>query len=600
VVEGGVPGELDVTRAPALAALAALAGCLPSLPGDDGPSECSSTDECNQAAGEVCDEGVCWGDPPAVELAAALGPSAAYQNTAAATEAPVVVVQPDGWFTDGDGDPLRLATAVHVTGRVRAPCPAILTACAEGLTVPAAVRWTRESGVPGAARITTQASATSDGFEVYLARPAVSTTYTVSVVPSSEPLGTNLPSPANLFPPRQFQVVLTRDDAEVPRDLDLSLTPLVTLQGRLTRGGAPLAPGWRVRAEAADPNAPGTSALVSNIAVSDAAGDYTLRVPSSLSVVDVVVDAPPIPDQPPARIRIRDQVVTSLLPVVDVPALDQLVAVPITVSGTDGNGDTIPAGSATVYAQLDQAIASGVYLSHTTSATTSTTGVAAIQLLLGSATVPYTYSIDVVPGPGSELASHYGVPVVVSDQVPDPTEVMLGRRVALTGILVDELGFPLEDTTIDAVLSDQALCQLSTSALRSARRLAAVQATTDSYGEFKLWLESDLDATTLTYDLAVEPPAGTWAPRWTFLDQAVQPGLVLALPAAAHVRATILDPAGVPAPDTVVSLFELTDRVPPCPQATRAGGAELRARATSDDEGVVRLILPRVTAATPR
>ncbi|HRC56826.1 MAG TPA: hypothetical protein PKU97_12930, partial [Kofleriaceae bacterium] len=52
------------------AALAALAsaGCL-SVPDEDEP-QCRRASDCDQAVGEVCEEGVCWGDPPSVPLAA--------------------------------------------------------------------------------------------------------------------------------------------------------------------------------------------------------------------------------------------------------------------------------------------------------------------------------------------------------------------------------------------------------------------------------------------------------------------------------------------------------------------------------------------------
>ena len=61
-------------------------------------------------------------------------------------------------------------------------------------------------------------------------------------------------------------------------------------------------------------------------------------------------------------------------------------------------------------------------------------------------------------------------------------------------------------------------------------------------------------------------------------------------------RGRVLAPSSEIAPDTQVTLHELTDKPAPCPQVS-FGTAALSLRqavGTSDDDGIVRLILPRV------
>jgi hypothetical protein len=61
------------------------------------------------------------------------------------------------------------------------------------------------------------------------------------------------------------------------------------------------------------------------------------------------------------------------------------------------------------------------------------------------------------------------------------------------------------------------------------------------------------------------------------------------------VRAVVREPSSDAAPDTQVTLHELTDKPAPCPQVSfGTSGLSLRqAVGTSDDDGVVRMILPR-------
>ena len=60
-----------------------MAACI-AAPGPDDRPACTSVADCNGVAGEVCDEGVCWGDPPIGSFAAVLSPAS--PDSAARTE----------------------------------------------------------------------------------------------------------------------------------------------------------------------------------------------------------------------------------------------------------------------------------------------------------------------------------------------------------------------------------------------------------------------------------------------------------------------------------------------------------------------------------
>src|SRR5690606_35284583 len=74
------------------------------------------------------------------------------------------------------------------------------------------------------------------------------------------------------------------------------------------------------------------------------------------------------------------------------------------------------------------------------------------------------------------------------------------------------------------------------------------------------------------------------------------------LPEAAHVRAQVMTPSSDRAPDTLVTLHELTDKPAPCPQVSygTAGLTVRQAVGASVADGIVRLILPRAPGQLSR
>lgn len=590
-------------RVVAVAAVAAVAaaGCLEAGRPPVDRVECAIDDDCRRGEGEVCDDGVCWGDPPDARFAAVLGPPAGYSGLAVATELAELDLDDDGWFDDGRSAGLTLASAVRVSGQVRAPCPPApaIDPCSGSLAVPGALRWARRSAIQGLPDVVVptamQLNSGGGGFEVFLPRPGETTTYTVTFTPSTAPLGPGLPSPASFLPPYRASVTIgPGEGSELVRDVTLPGAPR-TLSGQIVVAGGSAA-GWRVHAEAGDGTVQGALTLASSVATTSATGEFSLALIDDEDVVDLVFEPTALPggEVEPPRVRLRDHVVTAALPVLTLPPVERLIAVPVTVTGTDGSGAQAPVSGATVVARLDQPMGA-VFLRHQATATTAG-GVASLQLLLGSEATPLRYQLHVLPGPTSQLASVHGVELAVAGVVPTAAvQLPLGR--ALVGKVLDEHGFGLPGATVTAAIATATLCELTSDSLRVARDLAPVQATTNSKGEFTLFVDPDLGETSLRYDLAVAPAAGAWAPRWTFPAQPLSnEHRELWLPAAAHVRARVLDPTGAPAGDTVVTLYEVTDKPAPCAIGTQGSGGQaiVRAVATSGPDGLVRAILPRL------
>ena len=85
------------------------AGCL-NVPSKERPA-CKVDSDCN-GAGEVCQQNMCWGDPPMGTFAATLGPPSASTDVVQ-TEIPALTIPSDGWLGD-----VVLEAPVTLSGRV--------------------------------------------------------------------------------------------------------------------------------------------------------------------------------------------------------------------------------------------------------------------------------------------------------------------------------------------------------------------------------------------------------------------------------------------------------------------------------------------------
>lgn len=583
-----------------VASLGALAACLPAPTGTFEAVECEETGDC--AGGEICDVGVCWGNPPTGLFSAVITPPAAARDDSVMTSVPMLTMDPDGWIHDGRGGSLTLDQAVPMTGRVTIPCGNQTPGCRQPLG--GQIRWSRGAGFPGGPRLFGSAEVDPDGtFQLPVPRPRVGApvALTISFSPSQVPIGLGLPSPAMLHPPIATEMVLVADDLDVAtgkiaRDLDLDPALLRVVTGRIVRPTLAVV-GWQLQAEVeifGGENA-GARQVVSTRAVTDADGNYTIKIAPDHEVVDVVCAPPPgaVPAMSANRpsVRAKDVVVTAQLRDIAVPELGAPASVRFAITGRDSTGATIDVDGATVVVRLDQALGGGVRFQLETT-TTTTAGYALVPLYPILDGAPLQYTVDVLPGPVSELASVYGVPLVVGDAL---AMIDLDRRRQLAGRVLDAEGQPVAGAAVAATLSSAIVCILPTNASRLARSLASSQVATNARGEFLLFVDHELPDYALTYDIGVRPTGGERLPAWSFLGMEPQDGgatFDLILPPAVRVRGVVLSTDLGPLEGATLAIHQHVDDDPCASSLGVLGTSVLRATATTDLAGTAALVLP--------
>lgn len=591
----------------------ALAACI-DTPAPGARPACASAVDCNSAAGEVCEEGVCWGDPPAGAFSAILSPDAG--DTAARTELTALGFSSNGWMTEDLEGPSRLtlASTVRVRGTIDAPCPTELLDCDTTFAVPATVRFSLTSAIDDR-RVVFEATASGTDYQVVLPRPTELVTYQVTIAPSEVPLGVGRPSPAELIAPRRLDVTI---DPAGGDDIRLNLVLAAAANQRLITGTLVRPPpatvvGWRVQAEAPSPTTgdeTGGYERVSNIARVDAVGGYRLWVPTDRGPLDLVVSPPAVggtPEVPAPGLRRRGLVIDQLLtlPALTLPALGAVTAVSVTVTGTGGDGASQTVDGTRVVARMDQELVPGLFLVHRVIAATNERGVAALALWApaGGAAPLHEYAIDVLPGSGSEQATQFGWPLELAAGASPAIAIPLERRHSIRGTVVDEHGLGVGGATVTATLSLGTRCDLSGPERTLVRALPSLSATTAPNGSFVLWVDATLAHRDLRYDVHVEPPPAS-APAWTYDD--VAPGGDVhpwQLPEAAYVRGLVLFADGRPAADTLVQIYQRVDAPAACMTpagANPASSAQIRAVGRADADGLVRLVLPRIAMPAPR
>lgn len=582
-----------------VAPLLALAGCLPET-GDDQPIvECEHSNDCNQAAGEVCEVGVCWGDPPVGTYAAVLAPPAELRGRLVKTAIPTLSMDPDGTLGNGVDHALSFDAAVEVRGVVSIPCPASVAGCSGRLGLAGQLAWSRPAAFAGGPRLTDTVDVGADGsFTIDVARPRVGAPlpFTVTFTPS-QLAGPDGWAPAQFLAPASADVELDAgaidlDTGVITRDLAFDPATQRVVHGRIVR---PIADGpvqgWRVSGEVVTNPTLGARQVASTLVVTDELGEFDLRVRADTPIVDLVV-APPATAELEHRpsVRLRDVVVGAALPDLQIPLLGQPRSAVIDVRGVDGSGATMAIDGATVVVRLDQPLGGGAALVLEARATTLG-GRASLPLFPVLDAVALPYKVDVLPPPGSQQAARYGTPLTVGTALG----VALPRRLALTGRVRDHEGFPVAGAAVTAAVSQASLCVLSSDATRIALGQAPTQATTNPKGEFTMYVDGDLAGVDLTYDLTVRPASGDLRPEWTFVDRDPRRGGDLELPDAAHVRALLLSADHGAVTSAAITVYELLADPTGCASGFGpAGGvAVVRGRGESDDLGSAPVVLPR-------
>jgi hypothetical protein len=597
-----------VTSALGSCVIAALAGCL-SVP--DAPTAmCKATADCNSDSGEVCEQGVCWGNPPPGMFAAVISPPSR-RHDEVPRELPPFALSADGQLGE-----LRLDPPVLLNGRVVAFCAQPSTDC-DSTPIGATVTVSRASqfqGGPGFQTIVIVEGG-ADSFSIPV--PATGPTdapYIVTIAPDdARPLGANNPgpSPAEEVPPLRMQVSLGASTAV--KTIELGGQGLPTISGNLSNVLGQGLGGYRVSAlgrwDASEP-----AIEVSTVAFTDTTGDYTVTLSNGLfSTVELV--ARPVASRVPSMASVVaptfhlaniDATRSSAGHNVVTPvSLGTETTVTVVVSGVDLNGTISNVPGAVVSA-------SGALVDKLTAFTvadeqvTNDLGEATLHLLDGVG-IAGSYRLSIAPPASSTLSATFDQKLtVLPAQRQPPTTVQLGARIALRGFIVDSAGLPLNNVAITARPSLRFLWSLDAAPQAFVSAIPVATTVTPETGEFVLWVDAIVDQIWGNYDLMIEPPTTTSAP--TYIASVVIPRVAtldafsvgpLTLPDAAYVHGQIDDSAGVPLEGAELKLYLAATPGSLCSEVAHAPAscpipARLQGRNTSDTKGAVRLVLPRI------
>jgi hypothetical protein len=600
----------------AAAAMAALGGCL-SVPEGVAPM-CHSNNDCDRSHGEVCEEGVCWGNPPPGPYAAVVSPPSSRQDLVA-REIPQLVIPDIGWVGD-----LTLEPPVLLSGKLVAFCPPPPVACdptplAGTVTVS---RPPQFRGGPGFKATTNVAAGASFAMPVRRTQMG-DDPYTVTIVPDATRQVTGR-SAAEIVPPRRMQVSVS--DNLAIQAIQLGGAALPTISGTLRdSAGAGLA-SYRVSAFGHwDPTEPAVE--VSTVDYTDASGAYSVTLSDRLTgTVELV--ARPVPatstGAPPTAAAIHagglDATAASTRDIVVPNNLGKPTTLSLQIQGLDDQSGMIVPVSAALVSLTGTVTDSLTSFTVSDAEVADASGQVTLRLLDGSG-LAASYRLSVTPpagsGPGGAGSSLGGV---IFDQklssFPMLPLVRLTPRLALRGKLFYG-GQPLANATITARPSLRFLWALDAAAQVFVASIPPATFTTPANGgDFVLKVDPNVAQVWGYYDLVIEPAAGTRAPSFVVSEFAIprnpaldpvtvtfNPPEPTALPGiylsdAAFIHGRVAGPDGKSVEGAEVKVYEVSTQLTLCSEVAHAPAscpipAALQARNTSDAEGTVRLALPR-------
>lgn len=588
-------------RIACLASLGLAPACL-EVPDPDRPM-CKTTADCD--AGELCDEGVCWGNPPAGMFAAVVSPPSQRSADLVSREVLALPISGDGWI-----EAVHLEGAVSFKGRLQAQCD-VMMPC-EGRMLGATITVTRPSvfqGGPGFRKVVT-VGADADTFEINVpaTRPD-DPMYTITVVPD----GRDAPGPggslAQLVPPLQTRIAIPASASGNLLELGGPGLPRVT-GSVTTAGGGPLA-GYRVVALGRwEPEQAPTE--VSTVDFTGADGAYAIALSRGL-VGDVELVARPfnLPPRPELRLGGIPAPLGAINKVLAVPGsttgAERLVE--IIVDHKDTGGEIAPVSGARV--RIAGSVATGANASVRFAAEGTTNDAGVVRLtLLDTEQLEESYRLSVIPPPSSKASALFAKPYAVQAS----TAQRLGTRIAITGAVHGADGHAMADVSVTARPSVRFLWNLEPGSQAFLGEIPTATVVTPDTGEFVLFVDHALTNGTGGqpstvwghYDLTFEPTKKARAPSWTRTGvelprDAAQSTLALGpigLPDAAYVRGHVFDNENAHVEGAEVKLYQvqidgalcLETRFEPqsCPIPPLLLG-----RAASDPDGVARLTLPR-------
>jgi hypothetical protein len=575
---------------------------------------CTTNADC--AAGEACQGGVCWGDPPSGTFAATLGPPSG-RNDLVSAENPSLAIPVDGWLGD-----LVLPAPVTLSGRVEAYCPASSTC--DGTSLGATITITRPSlfpGGPGFRGVFSSQDGIARGTDSWSASLPQSQLddpdYVITVLPDGRgdqppPNGT---SPAMIAPPLRMTTTAANSG---PLAFTLGSATSKTVSGMLTDGQLTSHPLSKYRVVALgrwDAAAPltevSTVAYVGNVQPSN--GSFTLTIADGV-VGSVEIAATPYDPSIVAPALYLPNITpgdpqTTLAQPAD---LGNRVDVAIPIVGQASGGEIQPVSGARVIvtARFDPTI-TGTHAVMSADVTTGADGIAHVSLLDGG-TFHDSYLLRVIPPVAttwSQLGVVFDQPVVlgaiVGGSVTLPA-VRLPHRVSMSGTVVDAAGNPLANVSVTARPALRFTWGLDSDGQQFLAEIPAATAVTPDNGGFTVSVDPFLGAVWGTYDLSLEPPTGSHAPSWTVADLQLprvpnQTQLSvdqIVVPAPAYIHGRIADSGGGDVLGGELRIYEIITDLSLCdqvahPPATCVIPAQLMAHGTSADHGIVQLTLPR-------
>jgi len=579
-----------------------VTGCI-SAPEQVEPM-CSTTNDC--ASGEVCEEGVCWGNPPAGPFFITVTPPA--DRDLMPVELEMSELPQDGYTGD-----LTLDNPARITARVEQFCP---TGCANA-AIPATITVRRPSKFVGGPGFQTVFGVTNVAAETgpTLDRKLPETKpddplYTITIVPDGRgdsPASTS--QPAQLVPPIQLTLKVTPPHTEMGTVI-LGGDMLVTITGNVQSSIGAKLPHYRVVALGRWAEDQPTTE-VSTVAYTDTSGKYTLQLsPGLVGTIDVVARSYD-PETAPVLHTGPIQPVSSTINLVQPAELGNPVPVHVTIRGLTAGGQVGPIVGATV--SVSAVTASGfsnpafAALTAAPTSVTDATGSVDVQLLDGDAFVGL-YKLRVIPPAGSNLGVIYDRDFELAD---DHSDIRLPSRIALHGVLVDSTGAPLGGVSVTAKPALKLEWALDTRAQQFLAQIPAATASTPETGDFVVFLDAQIGDTWASYDLAFEPATSSRAPNAVQSQIDIPRDITrtdddlgtITIPAAAFVHGRIVDHRPNPVEGGEIRVFRAPVYTNPnnadlCRQAAHAPAgcpipAVLLGHGTSDDLGIVRLTLPR-------
>jgi hypothetical protein len=571
-------------------ALVWVTGCL-SVP--DGPAPmCKTTSDCDRAHGEVCEEGVCWGNPPPGPFAAVVSPPST-RHDLSPREIPQLAIPDFGFMSN-----LTLDASLQLSGRIAASCPPPMMACDP--IAGATITVSRRSQFHGGPGFKTVANADADSFAILVPRTGPGDDpYTVTIVPDGGAKPGTGPGPgtAAQVPPLRRYVSLA--DTKNLGSVELGGLDLPVISGSLTSGLGGLA-GYRVSALGRwDATEPPTE--VSTVDFTDVNGGYAVTLSDNLvGTVELVARPPDGTVGATVHLTNIDATKSSQHNIVEPATLGAGTTLMVHVNGVAPNGmiSSVPGATVSVTGLVTSTLTSFAVADEQV---TDQRGDVTLHLLDGAA-LAGTYRMSITPPASSSLGVMFDQKVSL---IPGPP-MQLASRVALRGKILDSAGKPLDNVAVTARPSLRFLWTLDAAPQAFVAAIPAATTVTSTDGQFVVWVDANVAQTWGDYDLVFEPPATARAPTYVKTEVQVPRDGTLdsvtldttVLPDPAFVHGQITGPDGLAVENAELKIYLVSTELRLCSEVAHAPSscpipAQLQGRDTSAPDGTVRLALPR-------